>query len=232
MKPGRAKVSEQLGERSRAHHMRDHFKIRRRKSALKRPGTTTSPVRRRCRWSCPVCSELEQPVTLRGELPKCPSGRDRQVVPGSLTMRPLGRSRICCSYALGCRVVTDLVLGYAWQNQDEVTVQLPARFCGSPAARAQDRRVSVWSLYAHHRAAARQDRHRSQNQVRTAHRSSSHQCQRLPGVPYFPFQSIARSLKSLWWAVNNNKILSSPDAGADRRLWSIVSGCGQRPLSQ
>jgi hypothetical protein len=44
-------------------------------------------------------------------------------------MRPLGREPdLLRSYARLSSRHYDLVLGYAWQNQDEVTVQLPARF--------------------------------------------------------------------------------------------------------
>ncbi len=128
---GRAKVSEQLSVSGQgAHRMRDHFQNpSSQKERYEKTWNDYFPGAQALSVELPGVLELEQPVTLRGELQVPKWARPPSGTQGSLTMRPLGREPdLLRSYARLSSRHYDLVLGYAWQNQDEVTVQLPARF--------------------------------------------------------------------------------------------------------
>lgn len=128
---GRAKVSEQLTVSGQgAHRMRDHFQNpSSQKERYEKTWNDYFPGAQALSVELPGVLELEKPVTLRGELQVPKWARPPSGAQGSLTMRPLGREPdLLRSYARLSSRHYDLVLGYAWQNQDEVTVQLPARF--------------------------------------------------------------------------------------------------------
>ena len=129
---GRAKVSEQLTVSGQnAHRLRDHFQNpSSQKERYEKSWNEYFPGAQALHVDVPGVLDLEKPVTLRGELqvPKWgrpPSGTG---APGSLMMRPLGREPdLLRTYARLSSRRYDLVMGYAWLAQDEVTVHLPSR---------------------------------------------------------------------------------------------------------
>ena len=131
---GRAKVSEQLTVAGQtAHRFRDHFQNpSSQKERYEKSWNEYFPGAQALQVAVPGVLDLEKSVVLRGELlvPKWarpPSGGGAGA--GSLSMRPLGREPdLLRSYARLSSRRYDLVLGFAWLAQDEVTVTLPSRF--------------------------------------------------------------------------------------------------------
>jgi len=133
---GRAKVSEQLSIAGQnAHRFRDHFQNpSSQKERYEKSWNEYFPGAQAVHVELPGGLGLEKPVTIRGELllPKWgrpPSGPSGATGGSALSMRPLGREPdLLRSYARLSSRRYDLVLGFAWQSLDEVTVQLPTRF--------------------------------------------------------------------------------------------------------
>ncbi len=129
---GKAKVSEVLTVSGQnASQYRDHFQNpSSQKERYEKAWNESFPGTQALAVEVPDIANLEKTVTLRGELmvPKWgrpPSGGGA----GALSLRPLGREPdLLRSYARLSSRRYDLVLGFAWVSQDEVTVHLPPRF--------------------------------------------------------------------------------------------------------
>ncbi len=129
---GKAKVSEVLTVSGQnASQYRDHFQNpSAQKERYEKAWNESFPGTQALHVEVPDIVNLEKNVTLRGELmvPKWgrpPSGGGS----AALSLRPLGREPdLLRSYARLSSRRYDLVLGFAWVSQDEVTVNLPPRF--------------------------------------------------------------------------------------------------------
>ncbi|HNN51550.1 MAG TPA: DUF3857 domain-containing protein [Pseudomonadota bacterium] len=129
---GKAKVAEVLTVSGQnASQFRDHFQNpSSQKERYEKAWNDSFPGSQALSVEVPDVLNLEKPVTLHGELtvPKWgrpPSGG----AAGTLSLRPIGREPdLLRTHARLSSRRYDLVLGFAWVSQDEVTVHLPHRF--------------------------------------------------------------------------------------------------------
>ncbi|HMU38624.1 MAG TPA: DUF3857 domain-containing protein [Pseudomonadota bacterium] len=129
---GKAKVSEQLSVSGQnASRMRDQFQNpSSQKERHEKAWNETFPGAQVREIEIPDVLNLEKAVTVRAELsvPKWgrpPSGSAQK----ALALLPLGREPdLLRSYARLSHRQYDLILGFAWVSQEEITVHLPPRF--------------------------------------------------------------------------------------------------------